>query len=156
MNAPADIFGYILVSLAAVLAAWESRSYARARVEHDWLASPRRHWRRLAIAAVFGCIGVLMVLQGQGLIPLDSRRPALAAVYLGAIVLLSIFIVGLALADLAETANSASGRAMKDLEQAIEEEELRKLARPRQAEAAKPTPTTPGRAPDSTPPDGRD
>ena len=135
MNTAADAFGYILVTLSALLAAWEIRTHARGRRERDWLSTPRRHRRRLAIAAVFACIGVLMLLQSKGLVPLDAARPVIGAVYLGSILLLSVVIVVLAIADLAETTNAASSMAMKDLEEAIEEQELRKLALGKKADS---------------------
>ena len=100
---PALIFGFVLVLVAIGLAisVWRNRRALDSIVESDELAelhANRQFRRRMQVSVMLGIIGLLIAL-GDQLDQLFSQRPLYFLFWVGSIILLTLWMVLMALGD---------------------------------------------------------
>jgi uncharacterized membrane protein YidH (DUF202 family) len=112
-----EIFGYILMASAVVLAVWETYAF-RNRAEDAWLITRRRYRRRVLVSGVLILVGVLICVEARGVI--NIHRVAPLTIYVFTLTGLSLLLVVLALADFADTAQTARRHFMREVESSPE------------------------------------
>ena len=112
-----QIFGLIMTAAAVVLAFWEYRSW-RGYYGDNFLLTRGRLRRRLLIAGVLAGIGVLLILEGSGVIP--THDPRLFLAYAAAMLLLAVILLILAAADFIDTVKHASTESIRELERSLQ------------------------------------
>ncbi len=117
----AQIFGLVVLVISASLVVWEIYVFRRIDEDVPWLRSPARLWRRLLMAFLLLCVGLLILCESRGLIELGTIQHLVFYVcsLMGAAFLLLI----LSLRDLGEMARNAEKYALKDLKSALEEQQ---------------------------------
>ncbi len=121
-----EAFGYIVICSAFVLLVWEWYTY-RSRSEEDaWLVTKRRLRRRTLVSIVFAAIGILLAVESRGL--LDIRRVPVLIIYVSTLGGFAIFLLILAMLDLADTTRNAEKHATAVMHAAIEREKRRTAA----------------------------
>lgn len=112
-----QIFGLLMTAAAVVLAFWEYRAW-RGYYGDNFLLTRARLRRRLLIAGVLAGIGVLLILEGSGIIPIHDPRLFLA--YAASMLLLAIILLILAAADFIDTVKHASTESLRELERSLQ------------------------------------
>ncbi len=112
-----QIFGILMTAAAVVLAIWEYRAW-RGYYGDNFLLTRRRLRRRLLIAGVLAGIGVLLTLEGTGVIP--TRDPRLFLAYAAGMLILSVMLLILAGADFVDTVKHASTESLRELEHSLQ------------------------------------
>lgn len=119
----AQIFGYIVVIAAASLFAWEIHVYRRHDEDVPWLKSPARLRRRLVMAFLLLCVGLLIIFEVSGLLQLETIRHLV--IYVCLLVASAMLLFILSVRDLGGMARNAERHAMEDLKTAMEEQRNR-------------------------------
>lgn len=112
-----EIFGYILMASAVVLAAWEYFAFST-RAEDAWLITRRRYRRRILVSGVLVLIGILISVEARGLINIHHVAPL--TLYVLTLTGLSLMLVVLAITDFADTARTARKHFMREIESSSE------------------------------------
>jgi len=119
----AQIFGYAILAISAGLAAWEFVSNKRPTSDTLWLYTPSRFRRRIIMAVLLACVGVLLLAETHGLLELNQISHLL--IYVSALSALSLTLFILSIRDLGDMSRSAEKQAILDLQSAIEEKKKR-------------------------------
>ncbi len=121
MNAlVAQFFGYGIIVVAVSLVIWETFVYRRKEIDVPWLRNPVRLRRRLIMAALIFCVGLLIVAESHGILQLNTARQLL--IYVCALMILSFVLLILSVRDLGDMARSAERYAAQELKLALEKE----------------------------------
>lgn len=113
-----EVFGYVLVAAAVLLAIRESHVY-RSRGPDSWLITRRRYRRRVLVSIVLGLVGAMIAAWGRGVV--DFRDPMTGGpnptpftIYVLVLTGLSFFLVILAFLDFVETSRNAARHALEE------------------------------------------
>ncbi|MGB9690795.1 MAG: hypothetical protein ACPL7D_01355 [Candidatus Sumerlaeaceae bacterium] len=111
-----DAFGLILLGSAAILTWWEIAQ--QRNPERDvWFVTPRRLRRRLVLSGLLGLIGLILTLEARKVLPIRGVGPTL--VYAAVLGGLTLFLLIISLADIADTLNCAARKSLSEMDRAI-------------------------------------
>lgn len=120
----AEIFGYVILLTAVGLFAWETYIYRRVDPDVKWLATPGRFRRRIIMALLLICVGVLILLEAHGYLVLDNIRHLM--IYVVSLTGLALVLFILSVRDLGDMARNAEKQAVDDLKFIVEEHQRQK------------------------------
>lgn len=116
----AEIFGYAILVIAAGLLGWETYIYKRGDAEVHWLQTPHRFRRRMVMAVLLVCVGLLIVVEARGFLTLSNIRHLV--IYVSSLTALALLLFILSVRDLGDMARNAEKQAIEDLKSALEEQ----------------------------------
>lgn len=116
----AEIFGYIILLTAVGLLGWEIYIYKRGDAEVHWLQTPHRFRRRMIMAGLLVCVGLLIIVEARDLLALSNIRHLV--IYVSSLTALALLLFILSVRDLGDMARNAEKHAIEDLKSALEEQ----------------------------------
>lgn len=119
----AQIFGYGVLIISASLFGWEIYVYRRNDEDAPWLKSPARLKRRMFMAFLLLCVGLLILAESTGILELDTVRHLV--IYVCLLIASAMLLFILSVRDLGDMARSAERHALDDLKLAMEEQRRR-------------------------------